>query len=89
MKKFIEQLMSIGDIRGEALTIRELPVFTEQYRELFVDLTPSEVAEWNMSRGEKGRNPRLESFIYILNARKVARFKKGYDSLPKNDRIET
>lgn len=24
----------------------------------------------------------------MLNARKVARFKKGYDSLPKNDRID-
>jgi predicted amidohydrolase len=91
---FTTQLMSIGDSRGEALTIRELPDFTEQYRELFVDLakktgmhiiggthvlqrgdrlynvahlfypdgkvveqaklhiTPTEVAEWNMSRGE-------------------------------------
>lgn len=26
--------------------------------------------------------------IYVLNARKVARFKKGYDTLPKNDRID-
>ncbi|MFG6115549.1 IS110 family transposase [Halobacillus sp. MO56] len=32
-----------------------------------------------------------ESFspaIYVLNARKVSRFKKGYDTLPKNDRID-
>jgi transposase len=32
--------------------------------------------------------PAIESQVYVLNARKVARFKKGYDSLPKNDRID-
>lgn len=26
--------------------------------------------------------------VYVLNARKVARFKKGYDSLPKTDRLD-
>ncbi|MDA8220420.1 MAG: transposase, partial [Desulfitobacterium hafniense] len=26
--------------------------------------------------------------VFVLNARKVARFKKGYDSLPKNDRVD-
>ncbi len=26
--------------------------------------------------------------VFVLNARKVARFKKGYDTLPKNDRID-
>ena len=35
---FTTQLMSIGDGQGRALSIRELPDFTEQYRELFVDL---------------------------------------------------
>lgn len=30
----------------------------------------------------------LDSKIYVLNARKVARFKKGYDCLPKTDRID-
>lgn len=32
--------------------------------------------------------PNLQSQIHVLNARKVARFKKGYDNLPKNDRID-
>ncbi len=32
--------------------------------------------------------PNFLSQVYDLNARKVARFKKGYDSLPKNDRID-
>jgi len=33
-------------------------------------------------------NESLKAQIYVLNARKMARFKKGYDSLPKNDRID-
>jgi len=32
--------------------------------------------------------PDINSNVYVLNARKVSRFKKGYDSLPKNDRID-
>jgi len=36
----------------------------------------------------EGYEPKLEAQIYVLNARKVARFKKGYDTLPKNDRID-
>ncbi|MEG6520444.1 IS110 family transposase [Desulfotomaculum sp. 1211_IL3151] len=32
--------------------------------------------------------PQKDTQIYVLNARKVARFKKGYDTLPKNDRID-
>lgn len=36
----------------------------------------------------KGYEPSIEAKIYVLNARKVSRFKKGYDTLPKNDRID-
>ncbi|MCY8231682.1 carbon-nitrogen hydrolase family protein [Priestia endophytica] len=35
---FTTQLMSIGDDQGKALTIHELPNFTEQYRSLFINL---------------------------------------------------
>jgi predicted amidohydrolase len=35
---FTTQLMSIGDEQGKALSIRELPQFTEQYRSLFIGL---------------------------------------------------
>lgn len=35
-----------------------------------------------------GYEPKFQSSIYVLNARKVARFKKGYDTLPKNDKID-
>ncbi|WAH39437.1 IS110 family transposase (plasmid) [Alicyclobacillus dauci] len=30
-----------------------------------------------------GYRPNLDTHIHVLNARKVARFKKGYDTLPK------
>ena len=36
----------------------------------------------------KGYEPSVQSMVYMLNARKVSRFKKGYDTLPKNDRID-
>ncbi|PLR68705.1 carbon-nitrogen hydrolase family protein [Bacillus sp. UMB0893] len=35
---FTTQLMSIGDAEGNALTINDLPDFTDQYRELFMNL---------------------------------------------------
>lgn len=31
----------------------------------------------------KGDEPSFQSTVYMLNARKVSRFKKGYDTLPK------
>lgn len=30
----------------------------------------------------------FQAQVFVLNARKVARFKKGYDTLPKNDRLD-
>src|SRR5690606_7640560 len=36
----------------------------------------------------KGYEPDVVTKVYVLNARKVARFKKGYDTLPKNDKID-
>lgn len=36
----------------------------------------------------QGYMPNLNTQIYVLNARKIARFKKGYDTLPKTDRID-
>ena len=38
---FTTQLLSIGDGQGNALTIEDLPSFTEQYRELFTGLAKS------------------------------------------------
>jgi transposase len=36
----------------------------------------------------QNHQPELKTQLYVLNARKIARFKKGYDTLPKNDRID-
>ncbi|WP_232454589.1 IS110 family transposase [Domibacillus aminovorans] len=36
----------------------------------------------------KGYEPGYRYQIYMLNARKVAQFKKGYDTLPKNNKID-
>lgn len=36
----------------------------------------------------KGYEPDVDTKVYVLNARRVARFKKGYDTLPKNDKID-
>lgn len=38
---FTTQLLSIGDEQGQALTIEQLPSFTEQYRSLFTSLARS------------------------------------------------
>ncbi|MFC4356323.1 IS110 family transposase [Chryseomicrobium palamuruense] len=37
----------------------------------------------------QGYEPNIDTKIFVLNARKVARFKKGYDTLPKNDKIDS
>jgi len=36
----------------------------------------------------QGYEPNIQAHVYVLNARMIARFKKGYDSLVKNDRID-
>lgn len=41
-----------------------------------------------LNRELKNYEPNFQSQVYVLNARKVARFKKGYDTLPKNDRVD-
>lgn len=45
---------------------------------------------WHLAHflNQEIKNHVLDTKVYVLNARKVARFKKGYDSLPKNDRLD-
>lgn len=45
---------------------------------------------WHLAHflNQEIKNHVLNTKVYVLNARKVARFKKGYDSLPKNDRLD-
>ena len=46
------------------------------------------LAHYLKSINVKKYEPHLQTAIYMLNARKVARFKKGYDTLPKNDKMD-
>lgn len=46
---------------------------------------------WHLAHFLNARLHQVADFkaqVFVLNARNVARFKKGYDSLPKNDRID-
>lgn len=45
---------------------------------------------WHLAHflNQEIKNHIPDTRVYVLNARKVARFKKGYDSLPKNDRLD-
>lgn len=46
---------------------------------------------WHLAHFLKERfssHPKFQAQVCVLNARKVARFKKGYDTLPKNDRVD-
>lgn len=47
---------------------------------------------WNLAHYLKAElqkyEPTIASQIYVINVRKVARFKKGYETLPKNDRMD-
>lgn len=63
-----------------------------QVNQLKIGMEATDLYSWHLAHylqdQLKGYEPRFQSFIYVLNARKVARFKKGYDSLVKNDRID-
>lgn len=61
-------------------------------QELRIGMEATSNLGWHLAHYLKtelqGYEPRVQSQIYVLNARKVARFKKGYEALPKNDRVD-
>ena len=62
-----------------------------QVKELKIGLEATGQYGWHVAHYLHEQLPSTEDrkvSIYVLNARKVARFKKGYDTLPKNDRID-
>ncbi len=63
-----------------------------QANEIKIGMEATDLYSWHLAHylqdQMKGYEPKYQAFIYVLNARKVARFKKGYDSLVKNDRID-
>ena len=63
-----------------------------QAQELRIGMEATSNLGWHLAHYLKtelqGYEPHVQSQIYVLNARKVARFKKGYEALPKNDRVD-
>lgn len=64
----------------------------EQLQHLRIGMEATSNLGWHLAHYLKNElqsyEPTIQSQVYVLNARKVARFKKGYDTLPKNDRID-
>lgn len=63
-----------------------------QVQELRIGMEATSNLGWHLAHYLKtelqGYEPNVRSQIYVLNARKVSRFKKGYEALPKNDRVD-
>lgn len=61
-------------------------------QELRIGMEATSNLGWHLAHYLKtelqGYEPNVKSQIYVLNARKVSRFKKGYEALPKNDRVD-
>lgn len=64
----------------------------QQLQELRIGMEATSNLGWHLAHYLKtelqGYEPNVQSQIYVLNARKVSRFKKGYEALPKNDRVD-
>lgn len=83
-----------NDTQGADTLLRKLLQTAEknQCGQIKIGLEATDQYSWHVAhylKSElKGYEPTIQSAVYMLNARKVARFKKGYDTLPKNDRID-
>ncbi|EAM1016505.1 IS110 family transposase [Brevibacillus invocatus] len=64
----------------------------EKVEHLHIGMEATSNLGWHLAHYLKNElqsyEPNVKSQVFVLNARKVARFKKGYDTLPKNDRID-
>ena len=83
-----------NDEHGADTLIQKMKETAEksQIRQLKIGLEATSNYGWHVAHYLKeqlsSEKENLSPSIYVLNARKVARFKKGYDTLPKNDRID-
>ncbi|PWA04406.1 IS110 family transposase, partial [Pueribacillus theae] len=83
-----------NDQNGADTLIKKMLVTAEkgQLNQVKVGMEATSNLGWHLAHYLReqlqGYEPGIQSHIYVLNARKVARFKKGYDSLVKNDRID-
>ena len=80
-----------NDIEGADTLIQKLLKTAEknQREHIKIGLEATDQYSWHIAHylksGLKGYEPSVQSMVYMLNARKVPRFKKGYDTLPEND----
>lgn len=83
-----------NDQNGAATLIKRMLEAAEksQANQLKIGMEATDLYSWHLAHylqdQMKGYEPKFQASIYVLNARKVARFKKEYDSLVKNDRID-
>ncbi|WP_332635055.1 IS110 family transposase [Halalkalibacter flavus] len=83
-----------NDQTGADTLIQKMLATAEKHQitQLKIGMEATSNLGWHLAHYLKeqlqGYEPSIEPHIYVLNARKVARFKKGYDSLVKNDRID-
>jgi len=85
--------VSNDQIGADTLIKRMLEAAEKSQVEQFkIGMEATDLYSWHLAHylqdQLKNYEPRFKSAIYVLNARRVARFKKGYDSLVKNDRID-
>lgn len=84
----------LGDQTGADTLIQKMLDTADKAgaQELRIGMEATSNLGWHLAHYLKtelqGYEPRVQSQIYVLNARKVARFKKGYEALPKNDRVD-
>jgi transposase len=83
-----------NDQQGADTLIRKVleSATTKQMNTVVMGMEATSNLGWHLAHYLKQQfeayEPNLQTQIHVLNARKVARFKKGYDNLPKNDRID-
>ncbi|XGY93920.1 transposase [Bacillus sp. RS11] len=82
-----------NDIEGANTLIQKLLKTAEknQLTQLKIWMESTDQYSWHLAHYLKnqlqGYAPLFQTAVFMLNARKVARFKKGYDTLPKNDEL--
>ena len=83
-----------NDQQGADTLIRKVldSATTQQIDTVLMGMEATSNLGWHLAHYLKQQleayEPNLQTQIHVLNARRVARFKKGYDNLPKNDRID-
>lgn len=83
-----------NDIEGANALIQKLLKTAEknQCEHIKIGLEATDQYSWHIAHYLKSElksyEPDFQCAVYMLNARKVSRFKRGYDTLPKNDRID-